>query len=76
MNKIEQIQKIVAEKQYGKVEGAMLDLFSASAIMTVYNNLGEEDRARFLSLPVAAMAELAFKLLEPLSRVATNGKLH
>jgi len=63
-DKIKAIQKIVDEKQHGKVEGFHLDLFSASAILNVFNALSEKSQAKYISMSVPAMANTAFKLLK------------
>ena len=58
------IRQIVERHQYAKVDGTMIDLFSASAIVKIYNALNEQNRERFASLPASKMALLAFKLLK------------
>lgn len=62
--KIEAIKRIVANCQNEKVDGVRVDLFTASAINTVYDNLNEENRTRYLSLSVPAMASMAWKLIK------------
>ena len=41
----------------------MLDLYSASAIIKVYDNLNEPNQIKYRGLPVYRMGEIAFKLL-------------
>jgi hypothetical protein len=56
---------IVARSQYAKIDGIMVDLFSASAILAVHDGLTREDlRAKYLAMPIARMAHVAFKLLK------------
>lgn len=58
------IRRIVAEGQYAKVDGIMVDLFSASAILAVYDQLSQENRARYSALVARKMALVAFKLIK------------
>ena len=62
--KLAALRKIVTEKQYGKVEGSMVDLYSASAIVLVYDSLNDENKAKYLGLPVVRMATIAFKMMK------------
>jgi hypothetical protein len=48
----------------GLRNGTLLDSFSASAIVAVYNGLNEVNRAKFASLPLEKMAVVAFKLMK------------
>ena len=56
------IRRIVEEKQYAKVDGTMIDLFSASAIIAVYDALNEQNKARYAAMPAGRMGLVAFKL--------------
>ena len=64
-DKIDALRRIVAECQAGKVDGTTVDLFSASAIVSVYDSLNPENQAKYIELPVAKMAQIAFKLTKP-----------
>jgi hypothetical protein len=54
---------IVAEHQYAKIDGLMVDLFTASAIVKVYDALNEANRAKFERLSIAHMATVSFDVL-------------
>jgi len=54
---------ICAKKQYAKVNGVMVDLFSASAIVKVHDALNEANKLKFNALPIGRMASVAFKLI-------------
>ncbi len=56
------LRQIVAQHQAGKVDGKKVDAFSASAIVQILDAISPEQKEHYLSLPVAKMAELAFKL--------------
>jgi hypothetical protein len=60
--KVEAIRAIVTQGQYAKVNGVMVDLFSASAMIGVYDALNDVNKAKYRALPVAQMATIAFKL--------------
>jgi hypothetical protein len=40
-----------------------LDLFSASAIVSVHDHLNESNKLKFSSIPLPQMAQFAFKIL-------------
>ena len=58
------VRRIVSECQYAKIDGVMVDLFSASAIVKVYDALNDTNKAMFADFPVGKMASIAFKLLK------------
>lgn len=60
--KISAIRRVVEECQYAKIDGIMVDLFSASAIISVYNAIGDENKVKFASMPIQRMKTIAFKL--------------
>ena len=62
--RIAAFRRIVDEGQYAKIDGVMVDLFSASAVIAVYDALNEANRARFASLSAPKMAKLAFKFVK------------
>ena len=60
---IAQCREIVERGQYAKVNEVMVDLFSASAIVQVYDAINPANREKMVSFPVAAVADVVFKLL-------------
>jgi len=60
--KISAMRDIIANHQYAKIDGLMVDGYSASAIIQVYDALNGENREKFSSLPITKMADIAFKL--------------
>jgi hypothetical protein len=56
------LRQIASEKQYAKIDGIMVDLFSASTILSVYDALNDTNKFKYAKLPVYRMAEIAFKL--------------
>lgn len=57
-------RSIKANGQYEKINGCMVDLFSASAIVAVYDGISDANKAKYINLPVGKMASIAFKLLK------------
>lgn len=62
--RIAAFRRIVGEKQYAKIDGVAVDLFSASAVVAVYDKLSPENQERFRNLPPAKMASIALKLIK------------
>lgn len=58
------IRRIVEQKQYAKVDGCMVDLFSASAIIAVYDKLSPENQAKYRSKTAPVMASIAYKMMK------------
>lgn len=64
LDKEAMLRKIVDEEQAAKIEGTMVDLFSASAIVSVLDAINPANKERFLKLPVGNMASIAFKMMK------------
>ena len=62
--KLAAFRRIVADRTFAIIDGATIDLFSASAVVAVYDALGPEAQAKYLTFPAARMALLAYKLLK------------
>ena len=62
LTKIEKFRKIVTEKQYAKIEGCTVDLFSASHVIAVYDQLSEENKAKYVTFGVATMIKFAYDM--------------
>lgn len=63
-DRIDAIRAVVDAKQFAKVDGCMCDLFSASAVVAVYDALSDANKAKFASKPFPAMAKIAFQLIK------------
>ena len=64
---ITMLRKIVKECQAGKVGGKPIDLFSASAIIGVYDKINPDNRKRFLEIiekDIYLAAKTAFKIIK------------
>ena len=58
------LRQIVADKERGKVGGTMVDLFTASAIVSVLDAINETNKEKLLALPVDRMATIAFNMMK------------
>lgn len=61
-DRIAKLRDIVDSKQHDKVEGQIVDLFTASAILACYDAAGEKARLIIETAPLMAVAELAWKV--------------
>lgn len=59
--RIDDLRKIVADKQYGMVEGMTMDIFTASHLIAVHDALSPENQAKFDSIPLPRLVDFAFK---------------
>ena len=60
---IDQIRDIVKSKGAKKVGGVMVDMFTASAIVKVYDAINDTNKAKMDKMTVPAMANVAYKLI-------------
>lgn len=61
--KIRALRKIVETRTNAKVGNYRVDLYSASAIVSVYDQLRPDNQEKFLKLPIPKMADLAFRII-------------
>lgn len=65
MSNFQKIQQIVKEKQYQKINGMIVDGYSAKAVINVYNALNKEHKARYkkiINTNLKKAVDIAFKL--------------
>ena len=61
---VDQMRDIVAKKSAKKINGVMVDMFTASAVVKVYDAINDTNKAKMDKMTVPAMANVAFKLLK------------
>ena len=61
---IPQLEKIVQDKQHAKIKGKIVDLFTASMIMKIYNAVNDSNKKRMDSLPLEKLVNLAYKMMK------------
>lgn len=59
--KLRAIRGIVEHHQHGSVDGVRMDATTAHAVLTVYDHLGETNRAKLLAMPVHKMVDVSWK---------------
>lgn len=57
------LRKIVSEHSYQKIDGMIVDGYSASAVTQVYDHLGQENKQKFGNVPFDRAISMAFKML-------------
>ena len=62
-NRIKMMRDIVDSHQAKKIDGTMVDAMSANAIVTVYDQLSDENKKNFAKMPVAKMGDMAWKII-------------
>lgn len=62
--RIDAFRKIVQEKSYSIIDGVTVDLFTASAVVKVYDALNEQNRAKFAACSVVKMVAITWKVLK------------
>lgn len=65
---IDAFRQIVTDHSAKMVDGVFIDVQSANAICTVYDALGDANKAKFMSMPVAQLGPAAWKLISKASR--------
>ena len=58
------LRKIVERRTYGKIDGCMVDLFSANAVITVYDALSPDNQKKLRDLSIGRMATVSFKFIK------------
>lgn len=61
--RIEAIRQIVKGRRKAKVDGMMVDSYTAQAILQVHDALTDKPRALFAAMPIGCMASIAWKLI-------------
>ena len=58
------LRKIVKEKTAAKINGMLVDLFTASAIIKVFDALNIGNQEKFKDMPLLKMQKVAFQLIK------------
>ena len=64
--RVRAIRRIVERHQWEFVDGALMDAFTAQTILSIFDNLGPENQARYKDMAATRMAAIAWKLVEKL----------
>jgi len=55
-------RKVVEEKQFAEHDGILLDLFTASMLVQVYDALGEVSKAKFAGFHLTKAVSIGWKV--------------
>ncbi len=61
---ISDVKDIVAKKQAKKIQGVMVDMFTASAISQIYDKVNDVNKGKMDKMKVTQLANLAMKLMK------------
>ena len=62
--RIDRLRWIVHHHQASRMEGHLVDGVTASMLVQIHDALNEENRAKFLALPLAKMVAVGWKLVK------------
>lgn len=63
MNVIEKMQGIVADMQAAEIDGVLVDLFTASAVVQIYAKVNDVNKAKMQDMSAEQLANVAYKLM-------------
>lgn len=64
LSRLGKIKRVLSDRTARKIDGMLVDVFTASAIIAVYESLSEENQRKFASMSsVKAMSDMAWKLV-------------
>lgn len=61
---IEKVKEIVNKKQAMKIDGVMVDMFTASAIAQIYDKVNDANKKKMDGLKITKLADLAMKMMQ------------
>ena len=61
---IAKVKEIASKKQAMKIDGVMVDMFTASAISQIYDKVNDANKAKMDKLKVTKLADLAMKMMK------------
>ncbi len=61
---IDKVKQIVSKKQAMKIDGVMVDMFTASAISQIYDKVNDVNKKKMDGLNVTKLANLAMKMMK------------
>lgn len=61
---IAKVKEIVAKKQAMKIDGVMVDMFTASAISQIYDKVNDANKKKMDGLKITKLADVAMKLMK------------
>jgi len=62
LSTVDKLRKIVRKKQANRVDGVLIDLYSASLVVQVYDALNDSNKSKLAALPVRKMVNICFEV--------------
>lgn len=62
LSTIDKIRQVVTERQYNRVNGVLVDLFTASIVVQIYDALNPENQAKLGAMEVKKICSICMKL--------------
>ncbi len=63
MTNIDKIRNIVSTHQAKKIDGVMIDTFSAAMVVNQWDRLSNENRIKLEGLPIDTMVKVCLKMI-------------
>jgi len=63
-NVIDKVKEIASKKSAAKIDGVMVDSFTASAISQIYDKVNDASKKKMDGLPITKLATLAMKMMQ------------
>lgn len=64
MNSIQVMDQIVKNHQAEKIDGVLVDMFTASAVMQVYDAVNDNNKTKMNGMGPVQLANIAYKIME------------
>ena len=61
---IDDMRDIVDNKQAKKIKGTIVDLFTASAVVQIYDKVNDSNKSKMEKLPLPKLVDLAYKIMK------------
>ena len=61
---IDKVKDIASKKQAAKIDGVLVDMFTASAISQIYDKVNDANKKKMENLPIVKLAKLAMKMMQ------------
>ena len=61
---IDKVKEIASKKSAAKIDGVMVDSFTASAISQIYDKVNDANKKKMEKLPIVKLATLAMKMMQ------------
>ena len=68
-NKIKACKRIVKRHSAEEIDGILVDVQSANAIVTVYKYIGKRNKSKFIDMPIQRMSDISWRLLDTLGGI-------